>query len=180
MGKPDTRVLSDVKDEDLAAAVPSSPKASSRGVRLEDLDDDVESGVKESKSAKPTLNSEDKAKSAEKSMKALQVEVPGESVDSLTSNANKANGKLQKMGLMTALAIGIHNFPEGLATFVATLQDPSVGAALLSLLAFTTFLRVCVYPSRSTTQQDHGRRRWRGRFCLEYLSLLEHCLDISS
>eukprot|EP00946_MAST-07B_sp_MAST-7B-sp1_P001961 g1961.t1 len=130
LGKPDTRVLSDVKDEDLAAAVPSSPKASSRGVRLEDLDDDVESGVRESKSAKPTLNSEDKAENAEKSMKALQVEVPGESVDSLTSNANKANGKLQKMGLMTALAIGIHNFPEGLATFVATLQDPSVGAAL--------------------------------------------------
>lgn len=36
----------------------------------------------------------------------------------------------KKMGLMTALAIGLHNFPEGLATFVATLHDPSVGAAL--------------------------------------------------
>jgi len=38
--------------------------------------------------------------------------------------------KLQKMGLTTALAIGIHNFPEGLATFVAALDDPSVGAVL--------------------------------------------------
>ena len=28
------------------------------------------------------------------------------------------------MGMMTALAIGIHNFPEGLATFVATLTTP--------------------------------------------------------
>ena len=38
--------------------------------------------------------------------------------------------KLSKMGLMTALAIGIHNFPEGLATFLGALDDPSVGGAL--------------------------------------------------
>mmetsp|Transcript_8954 Transcript_8954/g.19049 ORF Transcript_8954/g.19049 Transcript_8954/m.19049 type:complete len:148 (-) Transcript_8954:1964-2407(-) len=34
------------------------------------------------------------------------------------------------MGLNTALAIAIHNFPEGLATFVAALDDPSVGVVL--------------------------------------------------
>jgi zinc transporter ZupT len=38
--------------------------------------------------------------------------------------------KLITMGISTALAIGIHNFPEGLATFVASLHDPSVGAVL--------------------------------------------------
>ena len=38
--------------------------------------------------------------------------------------------KLTKMGIMTALAIGLHNFPEGIATFVVTLEDPKVGAAL--------------------------------------------------
>lgn len=38
--------------------------------------------------------------------------------------------KLVKMGLSTAVAIAIHNFPEGLATFVAALDDPSVGAVL--------------------------------------------------
>merc|ERR1711957_482696 len=38
--------------------------------------------------------------------------------------------KLAKMGLNTALAIALHNFPEGLATFVAALEDPSVGAVL--------------------------------------------------
>jgi zinc transporter ZupT len=38
--------------------------------------------------------------------------------------------KLKKMGIMTALAIGIHNFPEGLATFVGALDDPKVGGAL--------------------------------------------------
>ena len=38
--------------------------------------------------------------------------------------------KLVKMGVSTAVAIALHNFPEGLATFVAALDDPSVGAVL--------------------------------------------------
>jgi len=38
--------------------------------------------------------------------------------------------KLIQMGASTALAIAIHNFPEGLATFVAALDDPKVGAVL--------------------------------------------------
>merc|ERR1712232_1124782 len=38
--------------------------------------------------------------------------------------------RLQHMGIMTAVAIALHNFPEGLATFVATLADPSVGLML--------------------------------------------------
>ena len=36
---------------------------------------------------------------------------------------------------VTALAIGFHNFPEGLATFVATLSDPTVGIALAVAIA---------------------------------------------
>jgi ZIP family zinc transporter len=52
-------------------------------------------------------------------------------VDEELSGVEKENKvRLQKMGLMTALAIGLHNFPEGLATFVATLDDPAVGASL--------------------------------------------------
>ena len=43
--------------------------------------------------------------------------------------------KLARMGMLTALAIGIHNFPEGLATFMATLADPTVGAALAVAIA---------------------------------------------
>lgn len=34
---------------------------------------------------------------------------------------------LHRMGVFMALAIGIHNFPEGLATFMAALQDPRLG-----------------------------------------------------
>jgi len=43
--------------------------------------------------------------------------------------------KLQRMGLNTAAAVAIHNFPEGLATFVATLADPSVGVTLAVAIA---------------------------------------------
>ena len=43
--------------------------------------------------------------------------------------------KLMRMGLFTALAIGIHNFPEGLATFLAALEDPSLGVAIAVAVA---------------------------------------------
>mmetsp|Transcript_17925 Transcript_17925/g.25291 ORF Transcript_17925/g.25291 Transcript_17925/m.25291 type:complete len:371 (-) Transcript_17925:204-1316(-) len=44
--------------------------------------------------------------------------------------AIQENKKLVKMGINTAVAIGLHNFPEGLATFVAALDDPRVGSVL--------------------------------------------------
>ena len=43
--------------------------------------------------------------------------------------------KLMRMGLFTALAIAIHNFPEGLATFVSALQEPSVAIPVVVAIA---------------------------------------------
>lgn len=42
------------------------------------------------------------------------------------NGAMTKNPDLLKMGVFTALAIGIHNFPEGIATFVSTIQDPTL------------------------------------------------------
>ena len=42
---------------------------------------------------------------------------------------------LKRMGALTGLAIGIHNVPEGLATFVATLASPAFGGALAIAIA---------------------------------------------
>ncbi|XMB68044.1 zinc transporter ZupT [Mycoplasmatota bacterium zrk1] len=42
---------------------------------------------------------------------------------------------LVKMGKYTALAIAIHNFPEGLVTFTSALQDPSLGIAIAIAIA---------------------------------------------
>ena len=43
--------------------------------------------------------------------------------------------KLLRMGTFTALAIAIHNFPEGLATFAATLSDPALGISIAVAIA---------------------------------------------
>ncbi|TCI26585.1 zinc transporter ZupT [Exiguobacterium sp. SH3S2] len=43
--------------------------------------------------------------------------------------------RLHKMGLFMALAITIHNFPEGLATFISALDDPAVGIAIAIAIA---------------------------------------------
>ncbi|MDX9769997.1 MAG: zinc transporter ZupT [Tenuifilaceae bacterium] len=43
--------------------------------------------------------------------------------------------RLMRMGVFTALAIAIHNFPEGLATFTAALTDPSLGIAIAVAIA---------------------------------------------
>ena len=43
--------------------------------------------------------------------------------------------RLLRMGLMSALAIGLHNFPEGLATFVAALQDTALGLTIAMAVA---------------------------------------------
>lgn len=42
---------------------------------------------------------------------------------------------LMRMGVFTALAIAIHNFPEGLATFVSALQEPSVAIPIVVAIA---------------------------------------------
>ena len=38
------------------------------------------------------------------------------------------NPKLMRMGVMTALAIAIHNFPEGIATFTTAVDNATLGA----------------------------------------------------
>jgi ZIP family zinc transporter len=49
--------------------------------------------------------------------------------------AGAHHAKLMRTGLFTALAIGIHNFPEGLATFLAALHDPGLGVAIAVAIA---------------------------------------------
>ena len=37
---------------------------------------------------------------------------------------------LHRLGIMSALAIAIHNFPEGIATFIGAMNDPQMGAGI--------------------------------------------------
>jgi len=53
----------------------------------------------------------------------------------LVKSQEQNNNKLMRMGLLSALAIAIHNFPEGIATFTAALTDPSIGIAIAVAIA---------------------------------------------
>jgi len=76
-------------------------------------------------SSKDINNSPDDGNDAAKP--SISIENPPPQSDIKGSNEDQ---KLVRMGLSTAVAIGVHNFPEGLATFVAALDDPTVGAVL--------------------------------------------------
>lgn len=58
-------------------------------------------------------------------------------IPSTESDIGSKNQKsnLNRMGIMTALAIGIHNFPEGIATFTSALKDPLLGVAIAVAIA---------------------------------------------
>ena len=43
--------------------------------------------------------------------------------------------QLLRMGLFSALAIAIHNFPEGIATFISAIQDPALGVSIAIAIA---------------------------------------------
>ncbi len=48
---------------------------------------------------------------------------------------NKKSRKLMMAGLFTAIGIAIHNFPEGLAVFMSSLKDISIGIPLAFAIA---------------------------------------------
>lgn len=63
------------------------------------------------------------------------IEEMDQGLKNLPKNEAHDFAKLKRMGVFTALAIGIHNFPEGLATFTAALTDPSLGIAIAVAIA---------------------------------------------
>ena len=56
------------------------------------------------------------------------------SVEELTDDSHHHH-KLHRMGLLTALAIAIHNFPEGIAVFMSGLAEPETGIAIAIAVA---------------------------------------------
>lgn len=56
-------------------------------------------------------------------------------VEDLEDTQTQSNAKLLRMGLFTALAVAIHNFPEGLATFMSALQEPTIAIPIAVAIA---------------------------------------------
>ena len=55
-------------------------------------------------------------------------------VEDVAKNGQK-DARLVRMGMFTALAIGIHNFPEGIATFMAGLSDKTIAIPIAVAIA---------------------------------------------
>lgn len=55
-------------------------------------------------------------------------------IESLSLDSSQPK-QLMRMGVFTAVAIAIHNFPEGLATFVSALQEPSIAIPIVFAIA---------------------------------------------
>ena len=51
-----------------------------------------------------------------------------------TKEAARYN-KLYRMGILTAVAVAVHNFPEGIATFMSAMNNPAVGIAIAIAIA---------------------------------------------
>lgn len=51
------------------------------------------------------------------------------------SDEDRKKKALLRMGMFSALAIAIHNFPEGLATFMSAIQDPTLGVSIAVAIA---------------------------------------------
>ncbi len=68
-------------------------------------------------------------------------EASGLSLDSrnaateMIAHSGAGSKALKKLGIMSALAIGIHNFPEGMATFIGALNDPQTGSGIAFAIA---------------------------------------------
>jgi ZIP family zinc transporter len=56
-------------------------------------------------------------------------------VEDINEKNRPNNAKLLRMGIFTALAVGIHNFPEGLATFISALQEPTIAIPIAVAIA---------------------------------------------
>lgn len=56
-------------------------------------------------------------------------------IEEMSNNVFTKEKKLLRMGIFSAIAIALHNFPEGLATFTSALTNPSLGISIAIAIA---------------------------------------------
>ncbi len=51
------------------------------------------------------------------------------------SHNHHSNKKLLRVGILSCIVIGVHNFPEGIATFVSAMESPALGLSIAFAIA---------------------------------------------
>lgn len=78
----------------------------------------------------------------------------------------QGDSELMRMGLFSALAIAIHNFPEGIATFAAAIQNSTLGISIAVAVAIHN-IPEGIAVSVPVYYATNSRKR---AFCLSFLS----------
>ena len=86
----------------------------------------------------------------------------GAGEDELAANS----GKMMRMGLITALAITIHNFPEGMATFVSALQGEELALPITMATVSYTHLHYTGFGPGLQMLSDHRKGWFPGKSCI--------------
>ncbi len=56
-------------------------------------------------------------------------------LEEMSDEAREREPRLLRMGVLSAIAIAVHNLPEGMATFAAALKDPALGISIAIAIA---------------------------------------------
>lgn len=64
-----------------------------------------------------------------------EIKDPSHFMEHHPSQLEKSKGSLMRTGVFTALALAIHNFPEGLATFITALESPTMAIPIVVAIA---------------------------------------------
>ncbi|MBW2256469.1 MAG: zinc transporter ZupT [Deltaproteobacteria bacterium] len=80
----------------------------------------------------PAENPHEVVSAADLELFALEMERDAQATGGLNDGQRRS---LARVGLLTALAIAIHNVPEGMATFVSAMADPSLGVSVAVAVA---------------------------------------------
>lgn len=65
----------------------------------------------------------------------LTLDTENAATDMISRTGHEGKAALHKLGVMSAIAIAVHNFPEGMATFIGALNDPQMGAGITFAIA---------------------------------------------
>lgn len=90
----------------------------------------------------------------------------------------KAKKDLVRMGAFAGIALAAHNFPEGLATFVAALQDPGVGVSVAVAIGIHKYVLGSGRGARWRRRGGRGLRDWGGGVPSRHRSLSECCCGL--